>query len=295
MKKGSFIVVLLALICMPTVVLAKHNFSIDRLEFGAHAGVGFFVSPREIGNATHVQAYDILYFRANDIDDVKWPGIETFGFSVGYRINSRMLALLQTTRQRLCFIEELPSGERPLYYNAMWHLEGMFEYNFMNLDMEMRPYQGIYNLVPYVGLGYGITMYNQEATLRHDGKNIGTLNTMYPRVGYKAGEGENNKVQYTPDKVGLSMYIPVAVGLKWRINDNVQLKGAFQYQLHFQDPKSGKINSNLSGSTQPIPEDKLPPLYGGIAGNFHNCLFSLGVIFNFGTFEENQTFNFINF
>ena len=138
-------------------------------------------------------------------------------------------------------------------------------------------------------------MYNQEATLRHNGKDVGTLNTMYPRVGYKASEGENNKVQYTPDKVGLSMYIPVAVGLKWRINDNVQLKGAFQYQLHFQDPKSGKINSNLSGSTQPIPEEKLPPLYGGIAGNFHNCLFSLGVIFNFGTFEENQTFNFINF
>ena len=296
MKKGNFIVVLLALMCMPTIVFAEHEFTVDRFEFGTHAGVGFFVGPRQLGSVTHVQAYDAIYFLTNNINNLKWPGIETFGFSVGYRIDARWQVLLQTTRQRLEFAEELPNKTRPYYYNAMWHLEAMAEYNLLSFGMEMRPQQRIYNVVPYVGLGYGITMYNKEATqpkYNEDEETGQLLNIKhrYPRVGYQAESG-SNKTQFTPAGTNLSMYIPMAVGVKWRINGNVQLKGAFHYQLHFQDPKSGKINSNLEGGTSFVSADQI---YGRTVGDFHNCLFSLGVIVNFGTWREDNINSTIDF
>lgn len=290
MKKGSFLVVVLALVFAPTIVHAEHQFSVDRFEFGIHGGVGFFVGPRDFENVTHVQAYDALYFKQNDIKNLKWPGIEIFGFSVGYRIDSRWHVLLQTTRQRMCFAEQ-HADKRPFYYNAMWHLEALAEFNILNLGMEMRPIQGIYNIVPYVGLGYGITMYNAEATTRHDGQSGELVNTMYPKVGFQTEKGTyKNKLVAVP--TNLSMYIPMAVGVKWRINENFQLKGAFHYQLHFQSPKTKKINSNLTGGTPFVSSEEV---YGKVVGDFHNCLFSLGVIANFGSWREDNINTNIDF
>lgn len=297
MKKGSFLLVLLAFICMPTIALAEHEFSVDRFEFGLHAGVGFFVGPKSIAeNVIRVQAYDALYFDKNEITNLKWPGIETFGFSVGYRIDSRWQVQLQTTRQRLCFAEKL-LDKRPFYYNAMWHVEALAEFNLMNLGLEMRPNQGIYNVVPYVGLGYGITIYNKEATTRHDGHSSELTNTMYPRVGFKTvKDSYRNKLETVPTNI--SMYIPMAVGLRWRINENVQMKAAFQYQLHFQsaqpdeETKSPVFNSNLAGGTVSVDADKI---YGKVVGDFHNCLFSVGVIANFGFWREDNINTNIDF
>ena len=293
MKKGSFIVVLLAMICLPTSIFAEHTFSVDRLEFGIYGGLGFYVGPRDFEGVTHVQAYDALYFKLNNIAGMNWPGIETFGFSVGYRIDSRWQVYLQTTRQRVEFAEQLSSGLRPYYYNAMWHLEAMAEYNILNYGLEMRRHQGIYNVVPFVGLGYGITMYNAEATMRYDGHSGEFINTRYPKVGFKTEQNTTTtKKELVAVPTNLSMYIPVAVGVKWRINSNVQLKGAFHYQLHFQSPKTGKINSNLEGGTPHVQADKI---YGKVVGGYHNCLFSLGAVINFGSWREDNINSNIDF
>ena len=66
MKKGSFIVVLLAMICLPTSIFAQHDFSVDRLEFGVYGGLGFYVGPRH-GDMQLTQVYDIAHLKLNNL------------------------------------------------------------------------------------------------------------------------------------------------------------------------------------------------------------------------------------
>ena len=78
------------------------------------------------------------------------------------------------------------------------------------------------------------------------------------------------------------------------INDNVQLKAAFQYQLHFGSPTKGKgLSSNLEGATYADYKDmqnrpKFDELDKQVAGKNHNCLFSISAIFNFGKWYEDR-------
>lgn len=288
MKRGSFIV-LLALLCMPTLVLGQEQGSLDRFEFGAYAGLGMYIGPnKDVLGAQHVQAYT---GRSN----LNWPGIESFGFSVGYRYDLRWSFKLQTMRQRVAFEELIPTPTRTnkyIYYNAMWHLDAMAEFNILRMGPEMRPGQDVYNIVPFVGLGYGLTFYNENATLRSTRMQGEFEGTRYPRVGYNLLKDDNGKFTVAEKaKTNLAMYVPVAAGVKWRINGNVQLKGTFQYNLYFQQAdKSDKydswtptINSNLCGGTELTESDKI---YGGVVGNHHNFMLSLGVVVNFGEWDE---------
>ena len=274
MKRGSFILVLLAVIFMPNVLFAAHTFSLDRLQLGAQMGLGFYVGP-DNGRVQRVQAYDAAKLGEGDLG---WPGIETFGFFAGYRYNAHWEFQLQTVRQRLYFAERVDDAARKTYYNAMWHLDAMAEYNILIYGDKMRADLGVYNVVPFVGFGWGLTMYNAEATQRSNGDGVNTkMNTMYPRVGYKMDENK----KYVPADVNVAMYIPVSTGVKWRINDNVQLKGAFQYQIYMQS-RSGALDSNLEGYTPAMSNG----VFGYAMGSHHNFLFSLGVVVNFGTWYE---------
>ena len=125
MNKCKFLVVLVALFMpMLTTVASAADIrqSMDRWEFGVSAGVGFYVGqedPLGTGGLNRVMSYDALGF--GEKPTLKWPGIETFGFSLGYRIDTRWHVKLQTTRQRLCFAEYVENrlDTRNIYYNAM--------------------------------------------------------------------------------------------------------------------------------------------------------------------------------
>jgi hypothetical protein len=234
-------------------------------------------------------SYDALGF--GEKPTLRWPGIETFGFSFVYRIDTRWHVKLQTTRQRLCFAEYANNAPktRNVYYNAMWHLDAMAECNILPLGNVLTPIQGIYNVVPFVGFGIGITMYNEEATLRKvygyqgPGKK-GSVGTFYPRVG-SSNELTTEGSVWTPAEVGVGVYFPVSVGVKWRVNDNVQLKGTFQYQLYLTP------NSNIEGGSYNAKYAQDRPTFDQLNkkfGNNHDCLFSLSAIFNFGQWLEDR-------
>jgi hypothetical protein len=161
----------------------------------------------------------------------------------------------------------------------MWHLDAMAEYNILALGNVMAAKQGLYNVVPYVGFGLGITMFNKEATLRSN--YTGTdFNTYYPSVGSKQVNGK-----WEPGEVAVGFYIPVAVGVKWRINDNVQLKGTFQYQLYLTP------STNLEGgsyNSKYAPDRPTFEQMNKKFGSSHDCLFSLSAIFNFGKWYEDR-------
>ena len=299
MSKTKVLAVLMVLVAAPMVMFADARQHIDRLELGASAGVGFYVgqkNPVAGSELLRVQSYDAIAF--GEQPTLRWPGIETFGFNVGYRIDTRWTVVAQTVRQRLCFAEYYRMGEtdqvRGVYYNAMWHLDVMAEYNLLNFGNVMMPKQGVFNVVPYVGLGLGVTMFNENATLRSVNarhNNDPKMNTFYPQVGTAHVNGEST---IGGNEIGVSMYVPVACGIKWRINDNVQLKAAFQYQLHFGSPTKGKgLSSNLEGATYADYKDmqnrpKFEELDKQVVGKNHNCLFSVSAIFNFGKWYEDR-------
>ena len=126
MSKTKVLAVLMMLVVVPVVMFADARQQIDRLELGVSAGVGFYVgqkNPVAGSDLLRVQSYDAIAF--GEQPTLKWPGIETFGFNVGYRIDTRWTVVMQTVRQRLCFAEYYKKGYadqvRGVYYNAMWH------------------------------------------------------------------------------------------------------------------------------------------------------------------------------
>ena len=301
MSKTKVLMVLLTLIAVPAVMFADARQNIDRLEFGVSAGVGFYVGqdvPVAGTGLERVQSYDAVAF--GEKNTLRWPGIETFGFNVGYRFDSRWTLVAKTVRQRVCFAEYdnnamTVSGDavpvertRGVYYNAMWHVDVMAEYNILTYGNIMMPRQKVYNVVPYVGLGFGVTVFNKNATLRSM-YGYGDINSFYPRVGYAQKDGK-----YYPAEVAAALYIPAAVGVKWRINDNVQLKGTFQYQLYFASKSQGGLSANLEGASycegykETEARPKFDELDKVVAGKNHDCVFSISAIFNIGTWYEDR-------
>ena len=302
MNKSKFLVVLVALFMpmwMTVASAADIRQSMDRWEFGASAGVGFYVGqqdPTGLGQYSRVMSYDAIGF--GEKSDLRWPGIETFGFMLGYRFDTHWHVKVQATRQRLCYAEYAKMADDPLvddpatrniYYNAMWHVDAMAEYNILSLGNVMMAKQGLYNVVPYVGFGLGVTMYNKESTLRkvynYQGPgDKGSVGTFYPRVG-SSNEITTEGNEWSAAQVGVGVYIPVAFGVKWRINDNVQLKGTFQYQLYLTP------SSNLEGGSYNSKYAQSRPSYDQLNKKFganHDCLFSLTAIFNLGKWYEDR-------
>ena len=314
MNKTKVLTLFLLLVLMPVFVSAASRLDgLDRLEFGPAVGVGFYVGNYHPSSANEsllrIPLYDVVALNTYEQTHLDWPGIETFGFSVGYRFNTRWHLLAKTTRQRVAFAE-YDQGVRGLYYNAMWHVDVMAEYNLLNYGNKMQPEHKMYNVVPYIGWGLGCTMYNQNATLRAvngGDQNEQKINTWQPQVG-KMYKGKDEKGDVVTDKnlIGLGLYVPVAFGVKWRINDNVQLKGAFQYQLYFSNNKAGGLNSNIEGATAAgyyVRDGKstatniqnrptLDQLDKHIVGYNHDCLFSITAIFNLEQWREERLVDF---
>ena len=299
MNKSKFLVVLVALF-MPMWITVASGASnarehLDRFEFGLSAGVGFYVNqedPLNNDQFSRIHVYDVLGF--GEKTNWGWPGIETFGFMLGYRIDTRWHVKLQTTRQRICFAEYAQGSDlKNVYYNAMWHVDAMAEYNILPLSNVMMSKRGMYNVVPYVGFGLGLTMYNPVATLRaqEERNSMGEpyyekRGSMYPRVGSipVAYDVEKRKVtEWGPNPVDCAFYIPVAVGVKWRANDNIQLKATFQYNFYSRSNLEGaSYNENYAPNSPTVEQ------LSEHVGISHDCLFSLTAIFNFGKWYEDR-------
>jgi hypothetical protein len=311
--KFALALMVLAMAMFTSRAQAANEVQIDRFEFGVSAGVGFYVGqhdPLGTGVVTRVQTYDAVGFP--DGNDHGMPGVETFGFSVGYRFNPFWHIKAQTTRQRVSFVEYLNKdyATHALYYNAMWHTDVMAEYNLLPYGLSEGGTR-VRKFTPYIGFGIGVTVYNKNAHLRKVHSFAGPMNnfgsngciyTCYPRVGQE--QQYANPTDQTPvwvkAETACALYIPFAAGVKWRINDNIQLKGTFQYQLFFSSNKPGGLNSNLDGGSYGVanlegfPTVKMEgrptfdQLHKQIVGANHDCLFSVSAIFNFGKWYEDR-------
>ena len=310
MKRSSFLVLMLAFACVPTMMFADFREQMDRFELGLSAGVGFYVAPRNpvAGNEAlyRIHSYDALYLKQGHGGTFKWPGIETVGGSFGYRFDTRWTLRAQATGQRIHFIETNTQYEGSVcnetytYYNALCHLDAIAEFNILNYGNVMQPEMGLYNVTPYVGLGLGMTFYNKDATIRSaipGGSNLEQSST-YPIVGSK------NKLTGKKD-LGVAAYIPAVFGVKWRINDYVQLKGAFQYQIYLTKgnleggcPIGGetmngvKVVKNQESKSVNLNAIGRPTFDKMTSGVYHDCIFSLSVIANLGKWYEDRVITY---
>ena len=310
MKRSSFLVLMLALACVPTMMFADFREHLHRFELGLSAGVGFYVAPRNpvAGNDAlyRIHSYDALYLKQGHGGTFKWPGIETVGGSFGYRFDTRWTLRAQATGQRIHFIETNTQYEGSVcnetytYYNALCHLDAIAEFNILNYGNVMQPEMGLYNVTPYVGLGLGMTFYNKDATIRSaipGGSNLEQSST-YPIVGSK------NKLTGKKD-LGVAAYIPAVFGVKWRINDYVQLKGAFQYQIYLTKgnleggcPIGGetmngvKVVKNQESKSVNLNAIGRPTFDEMTSGVYHDCIFSLSVIANLGKWYEDRVITY---
>ena len=310
MKRSSFLVLMLAFACVPTMMFADFREQMDRFELGLSAGVGFYVAPRNpvAGNDAlyRIHSYDALYLKQGHGGTFKWPGIETVGGSFGYRFDTRWTLRAQATGQRIHFIETNTQYEGSVcnetytYYNALCHLDAIAEFNILNYGNVMQPEMGLYNVTPYVGLGLGMTFYNKDATIRSaipGGSNLEQSST-YPIVGSK------NKLTGKKD-LGVAAYIPAVFGVKWRINDYVQLKGAFQYQIYLTKgnleggcPIGGetmngvKVVKNQESKSVNLNAIGRPTFDEMTSGVYHDCIFSLSVIANLGKWYEDRVITY---
>lgn len=310
MKRSSFLVLMLAFACVPTMMFADFREQMDRFELGLSAGVGFYVAPRNpvAGNEAlyRIHSYDALYLKQGHGGTFKWPGIETVGGSFGYRFDTRWTLRAQATGQRIHFIETNTQYEGSVcnetytYYNALCHLDAIAEFNILNYGNVMQPEMGLYNVTPYVGLGLGMTFYNKDATIRSaipGGSNLEQSST-YPIVGSK------NKLTGKKD-LGVAAYIPAVFGVKWRINDYVQLKGAFQYQIYLTKgnleggcPIGGetmngvKVVKNQESKSVNLNAIGRPTFDEMTSGVYHDCIFSLSVIANLGKWYEDRVITY---
>jgi hypothetical protein len=171
-------------------------------------------------------------------------------------------------RQRTRFKESVENHDPLYFYNSMWNVDLMAEFNILKYGFIENRNAKIYTITPYVATGIGTSLYNKTSTYRW-GLGNGQNNTMFPAV-------------KTKDLMA-SLYIPFAAGLKVRVASNWQLKLACQYDLYL-------LNGNLDGETAGALCDDGTFVYpnGGVsfkgkeykAASTHNVNVVVGVIYN---------------
>ena len=153
------------------------------------------------------------------------------------------------------------------YYNAAWHIDALAEYNILsyghtdNWGAELEYYKA----TPFVMIGVGMTVFNENAIWRDKSQD-------------KENQRINIKQEYPtllnqPHKLG--MYIPVGLGVKWRVMSSLQLQASMKYHLSV-------LNGDIEGGTPHLPFDDIEfKLFKN-----HNALFSLGIVYNFSQAEH---------
>ena len=186
---------------------------------------------------------------------------ETYGVQGRVKIDPRWAVQVKGQRQRV--INTLKEGNEwgllpGRYQVPMWHFDLVGEYNFFRLglneyDIHMR------RVTPFIFLGLGMTVHNIDSWVEDDA---------YPRLWV----GENSKLNF-------AMYIPVGVGVKWKMAERWQLQLAWQHNVYILngDGLEGTVDAG-----NPYRFNNSYEMNGSnIMNNDVTSTFTLGVIFEF--------------
>ena len=254
---------------------------IDHLEIGLQGGGGLYkgISQYKIslGDITRT-SFDFVGSSG------KVPIMDQYGAFIRYRFDNHWNVTTEATRQRVRFQEKITgagtdnAGTDKQYYNAMWHVDALVEYNILsygytdNWGAELEYYKA----TPFITIGVGMTIFNENATRSYGRRDNSEealfrsrVDQMYPTLLKLKKYNEVEK----PHKLG--MYIPVGLGVKWRVMSCLQLQASMKYHLYI-------LNGNIDGGTPTLPFDQMTTEFF----KNHNALFSLGIVYNFSQAEH---------
>lgn len=272
MEKCRFSMFLVLLMLSTGVSVAQVE--IDHFEFGLQGGAGVYVC-NPMKNATRPHRTSLgFYDPEGESISGNFPMADQYGAFIRYRFDNHWNVTVEATRQRVRFQENKEETIR-YYYNAMWHVDAVAEYNILsygttsNWGAELENYAA----TPYVVLGVGVTAYNKDAAYAmrsfYDGHKDRKAN-QYPNMITQYNR-EGNKQKQRPTG---ALYVPIGLGVKWRLNQSLQLQASIKYHFYL-------LNGNLEGGTPEWTyEDMIANKEHTKLGKTHNALFSLGIVYN---------------
>ena len=312
MRNCNCLIVLLAvLFSLPSFSQSTNSKGIEKFEMSIQIGAGF-----SWGNKAPVEGVlrEPDFAWASGVSG--FPAFEAYGAVLRYSIDEHWTVQAQGMRQRLRFSETL-GEENFFYYNAMWHLDAMAEYNLIKYAFVSNKQRKVYELVPFISFGAGASMYNKNATFGFGTgygyrSAEGVVDTQAQRLMAFNGDFKGHKYPAVdPKNMGAAMYIPFAVGAKLRMTANWQLKLACQYNFYlfgsngkvdvygatkYPDPnkvyaiENGYISktdtkhyyvSQADLTMDRVKYDDIPAYKAGGFGKNHNLMLTLDIIFNF--------------
>lgn len=236
----------------------------EHFELGLQVGIGL-----HCGMTEPAEGVTRVYQNAVTTLADKFPVMETFGAVARYSLDYHWAFQAQAMRQRIYFKD---GGSH--FYNAMWDVDVTAEYNILNYGTRFhRPKSSrwlrsrAYPITPYVFFGVGVAISNKYAPVRGKGAPVHEwtpedLDKMYTMIG--------------PSNLAANFYLPVGVGVKWRMAYNWQLKAACQYNLGIGKEPSGGTVATKAG-------DEIRTSYDDLRiGVWNNVVLNLGVIYSFG-------------
>lgn len=164
---------------------------------------------------------------------------ETYGAQLRYKIDPRWAIQLKGQRQRVINKEYNVD-------NSMWHVDVVGEYNFFQLGLDEYNIH-MRSLTPYMFLGVGATVYEDSLIMKDFFRCV-------------------------------AVYLPVGIGLKWKIAERWQLQLAWQHNVYLWN------GDGLEGSEA---FDNLHEMNGiNIMNNDVTSTLTVGVVFEFGHKER---------
>jgi hypothetical protein len=238
-----------------TSVFADQRFY--RLEIGVQAGAGYYMG--------ELAEYAFM------------SPSESYGFQLRCKIDERWALQFKGQRQRVI---NTIAGDNEWgvaagrYQTPMWHFDVTGEYNFFHFgldeyDVRMHP------VTPFIFLGIGMTAYNELASSKGD----------YPLVGWKTATVADGKTTYTYHEPEFAMYIPVGVGLKWKVAERWQLQLLWQHELYVLngDGLEGVLTKESSGHKGDVWLNNSHNINGiNVFNNDVTSTLTAGVVFEFG-------------
>lgn len=226
MKKCKFF--LIVVMTFSTMSVFSQSYPV---EVSLSIGNGFYWTPSSM-------VINDVYTRDNQMALVNggtpFPAFETYGAALRYLFTRQWSIQLQGMRQRMRFMEidnrtpqEIGNYNKLAYYNAMWNVDLQAEYNFLK-------YGGASDLwTPYVSFGVGASIHSKTAQYRWGG------------VGKREWTDASTTAYPVIKDPGFALYVPLGVGVKFRLARSWQLKFACQYQMYLMGNPAG-------GTMQPL-------------------------------------------
>ena len=176
-------------------------------EVGAQVGGGYY-----LGDVYKVPFMNMQY---------------VFGAQFRYKFDRRWA--IQAKAQRQCIVypyapptydDQLPI-KKVIYQNPVWHIDMLGEFNFFNFGPLSYDYR-VKTFSPYLFVGVGMSILNKSAI--------------------PIKENEKNPIpKINVHGMNVAFYVPVGIGLKWRITKRWQLQVAWQHNVYFADDLEGYL------------------------------------------------------